>query len=256
MDKASYAPGTPSWVDIGSPDPAATAAFYGEIFGWTCEEGPAEAGGYRIALLNGKPAAGIGPAQNPGPPFWATYVSVESADDTAAKVAGAGGQVVVPPMDVMDVGRMAVFFDNVGAAISVWQPLAMAGASVVNEPGAFCWNELSTRDIPKAIEFYPAVFGWGHKTSEGGPMPYTEWSVDGTAIAGMLQTPDMVPKEVPAHWLVYFAVEDCDATVSKAVGLGATSLFPPIDIPIGRFAGLLDPLGAMFAVIALSGSGM
>jgi predicted enzyme related to lactoylglutathione lyase len=256
MDKASYPPGIPSWVDIGSPDPAATAAFYGAIFGWTSEEGPPEAGGYRIALLNGKPVAGIGPAMNPGPPYWSTYIAVEDADATAAKVTAAGGQVLAPPMDVMDAGRMAVFFDNVGAAFSIWQAKDMPGAAVVNEPGAFCWNELSTRDIPKAIEFYPAVFGWEHRTSEGGPMPYTEWIVGGASIAGMMPTPDMVPAEVPPQWLVYFAVEDCDATVAQATGLGATSLFPPIDIPIGRFSGLLDPQGAMFAVIALSGEGM
>ncbi|MCU1344773.1 MAG: Glyoxalase/bleomycin resistance protein/dioxygenase [Acidimicrobiia bacterium] len=256
MDKTSYAPGTPSWIDIGSPDPSASAAFYGALFGWTCEEGPPEAGGYRMALLNGKPAAGIGPAQNPGPPFWSTYIAVTSADETAKKVEAAGGQVLVPPMDIFDFGRMAVFFDNVGAAISVWEPKSMAGASVVNEPGAFCWNEFSTRDIPKALEFYPAVFGWTYKTSEGGPMPYTEWSVDGNVIGGMLQTPEMVPASVPPHWLVYFAVEDCDASIAKAVSLGGTSLFPPMDIPVGRFGGLLDPHGAMFAVIALSGEGM
>jgi len=256
MEKSSYAPGTPSWVDIGSPDPAATVAFYGALFGWTAEEGPPEAGGYRMALLNGKPVAGIGPAMNPGPPHWATYVAVTDADATTAKVTAAGGQVLVPPMDVMDVGRMAVFLDNVGAAFSIWQAKEFAGAVVVNEPGAFCWNELATRDVDKAIEFYPAVFGWDHKTSEMGPMRYTEWILDGASIAGMMPMPDMVPAQVPPHWMVYFAVEDCDATLAQATGLGATAMFGPIDIPIGRFAGLQDPQGAAFAVIALSGRGM
>ncbi|HEY4375901.1 MAG TPA: VOC family protein, partial [Acidimicrobiales bacterium] len=165
-------------------------------------------------------------------------------------------QVLAPVMDVMDVGRMAVFADNVGAAFAIWQPKLHAGAALVNEPGTFCWNELGTRDTAKAIEFYPQVFGWGHSTSEDGPMPYTEWKVDGASIAGMMNMPPSIPAEVPPNWLVYFAVEDCDASVAKAVELGGSAMFPPMDIPIGRFAGLVDPQGAMFAVIALADGGM
>jgi hypothetical protein len=234
----------------------AAATFYGGLFGWTADPGPEEAGGYRIAMLNGQPVAGIGPAMNPGPPFWSTYVSVADADETAAKVKAAGGQELVAPMDVMQAGRMAVFMDNAGAAFSIWQPNEHPGAGLVNEPGTLCWNELSTRDIDKAIEFYPQVFGWGHSTSEGGPMPYTEWKVDGASIAGMMPMPEAVPAQVPPYWLVYFAVEDCDASVAKAVELGGSQMFPPMDIPIGRFAGITDPQGAMFAVIALADGGM
>ena len=61
-----------------------------------------------------------------------------------------------------------------------------------------------------------------------------------------------VPDEVPAHWLVYFAVEDTDATIEKAKERAAASCSSPIDIPAGRFAILTDPHGASFAVIALS----
>ena len=59
-----------------------------------------------------------------------------------------------------------------------------------------------------------------------------------------------IPDEVPAHWLVYFTVEDTDAVVEKAKGGGGTSGSEPIDIPVGRFAVLADPHGAVFAVIA------
>ena len=93
--------------------------------------------------------------------MWATYVNVESADDTAAKVTAAGGQVIVPPMDVMDVGRMAVFTDSVGAFFSVWQPGTHPGAQLVNEPGTCSWSELITTDVDASKAFYGAVFGWG-----------------------------------------------------------------------------------------------
>ena len=59
--RTSYLPGTPSWVDIGAPDPVAAGEFYAAIFGWTVEAGPPEAGGYTMALLRGLPVAGIGP---------------------------------------------------------------------------------------------------------------------------------------------------------------------------------------------------
>jgi predicted enzyme related to lactoylglutathione lyase len=63
-------------------------------------------------------------------------------------------------------------------------------------------------------------------------------------------TPDM--GNLPPHWLVYFAVDDCDAKVQKATGLGAQVMKPADDIPgVGRFAILLDPQGAAFAIIKL-----
>jgi predicted enzyme related to lactoylglutathione lyase len=84
-----------------------------------------------------------------------------------------------------------------------------------------------------------------------GGASYTEWKLGDKTIAGMMTMPDMVPAEVPAHWLVYFGVADTDATVAKATELGATTIVPPTDIPPGRFAVLTDPDGATFAVIKM-----
>ena len=61
-------------------------------------------------------------------------------------------------------------------------------------------------------------------------------------------TPEMAG--VPPHWLVYFSVDDCDATAKKATELGASTIKPADDIPgVGRFAILQDPQGAAFAII-------
>lgn len=250
MERDSYAPGTPSWVDLGAPDIDGAAAFYGGLFGWEATEtGPVEeTGGYRMFELRGRPVAGLGPQQAPGPPYWTTYVTVADADATTALAKEAGGMVFVEPMDVLDVGRMAIFADPTGAVIAVWQPGTHPGAGIVNEPNSLCWNELSTRDVPAATAFYTKVFGWGVKTNEG----YSEWQVGGESVGGMLETPEMVPAEVPAHWLVYFAVDDLDASVAKAVELGGTHVFGPMDTPAGAFSSLLDPYGAMFAVIKLT----
>ena len=251
MEITSYAPGTPCWIDLGAPDPAAAAAFYGTVFGWTSEEGPPEAGGYRMCLLRGVPVAGIGPRMNPDhPPFWATYIAVADADATAARVTELGGQVVAPPMDVLTAGRMAVCLDPAGAAFSLWQAGTTLGSGLANEPGAFTWNELLTDDLDGAKAFYGGLFGWTSETMTG-EMPYTEFKLDGRSIAGMMPKPPTMPPGVPPMWGVYFAVEDADATVATITAAGGSLLMGPQDIEPGRFAVVADPAGATFNVMKL-----
>ncbi len=251
MEMTSYEPGVPSWIDLGTPDLDKAAAFYSALFGWECPEGPEEFGGYRVCHIGGKPVAGLGPAMNPGPPVWSSYVNVESADDAAAAVTANGGQVFVPPMDVMTAGRMGVFADPIGAAFGVWQPGEHKGAELVNEPGTFSWSELVTTDISASKAFYGAVFGWGADTHGEGPGAYTEWQVNGRSIGGMMEKPPEMPAGVPPHWAVYFNVADTDAAVAHVTELGGAVINPPMDIEPGRFAVVADPTGAVFNVIAI-----
>lgn len=249
----SYAPGTPCWVDLGTPDIEDAAQFYGALFGWSVEEGEnaEQTGGYRQATLRSKPVAGVMPLMQEGqPPAWSTYVSVADADATAAKVTEAGGSVLAEPMDVLDLGRMAVFADPTGAVFGIWQPGSFIGAELANEPNTFSWNELNTRDTAAAKEFYATVFGWTYEDMEVENVgTYTGLQVDGKSVGGMLDITGRVPDEVPAHWLTYFAVEDTDATLEKLKELGGSVSFGPIDIIAGRFAVVTDPFGAVFAVI-------
>jgi predicted enzyme related to lactoylglutathione lyase len=252
MEIDRYEAGVPSWVDIGVPDKQAAADFYGGLFGWDAPEGPPEAGGYRVAVVRDRAVAGIGDQQNPGHPVWATYIAVDDADAVAAKVLAAGGQVLLPAMDVLDVGRMAVFADPQGAVFSVWQAGTHPGAEVVNEPGTWSWSELVTTDVDAAKGFYGDVFGWTANTAGPGPTgDYTEWQVGGRSVGGMMQKPPMMPAEVPPHWAVYFAVTDTDAAAARVKELGGTVIMPPMDIEPGRFATVADPFGAVFNVIAL-----
>jgi predicted enzyme related to lactoylglutathione lyase len=252
-ERQSHEPGTPSWVDIGTDIPAAKE-FYGALFGWSAmDAGPVEeTGGYGMFLKGDKMVAGFGPQMNPGPPVWTTYVAVTDADDTASKVQAASGTVVMAPMDVMTAGRMAVFQDPQGAFFSIWQAGEHTGAQLVDEPGAFCWTELSALDVEGSKAFYSSVFGWTSVTHEDGPMPYTEFQLGGTSIAGMMPQPPGM-EGVPPHWLVYFAVEDTDATVARCQELGGSVMMAPMDIPQGRFAVLADSKGAAFGVIRLAG---
>jgi uncharacterized protein len=252
-ERTSYAPGTPCWVDLATPDIDAAAGFYAGLFGWQVP--PAEnvenTGGYRRATKNGANVAGMMPLMQEGqPPAWATYVAVEDADATAAAVKKAGGNVLAEPMDVMDLGRMAIFADPTGAVFGIWQPGTFPGASIVNEPGALSWNELGTRDPDAAKTFYAAVFGWSFRDNDMGEMgTYTEWLRGEDSIGGMMDVSGRMPDEIPAHWLVYFAVENTDAALETVKSSGGGVSFGPIDIPAGRFAMVADPHGAAFAVI-------
>jgi len=249
-----YAPGTPSWVELSTDDTDAAASFYAQVLGWQATEpGPAETGGYRMFQSGGMNVAGLMGHMGEGQPTaWATYVSVTDAAETATKVKASGGSVLVEPMDVTDIGRMAVFVDPSGAVFGAWQPRSFAGADLVNEPGSLCWNEVLTRDQETNKKFYPAVFGWtpSKPSFEGAPQSYTVWELNGHPVGGMMQMDDAhFPPELPAHWNVCFAVASCDETVAAARRAGGTVTVEPMDMPIGRFANVLDPQGAAFSIM-------
>jgi predicted enzyme related to lactoylglutathione lyase len=245
-----YEPGTPSWVDLGSPDIEASAAFYAGVFGWTFEPaGPVEeTGGYGMFTLQGLNVAGLGPQMNADqPPYWTMYVSVADIEGTTARAAAHGGTIVVAPMEVFTAGKMAVYIDSVGAPVSAWQPNEHIGAQLVNEPGAFTWDELRTGDVGAAISFYERVFNWVANPMEMDGNPYTLWNLGERPVGVMMHD-----AAGPSRWDISFAVADCDAAVAQAQALGATVVAPAVDSSAGRFAGLADPHGASFGVIQLA----
>jgi predicted enzyme related to lactoylglutathione lyase len=272
LERDGYLPGVPCWVDTTQPDPQAAVAFYSGLFGWDFEDAmpPGSTGTYFIARLRGSDVAAVGSQPEGGPPVaaWNTYIWVENADETAAKVLDAGGRVVMQPFDVMEAGRMAVFADPEGAAFCVWQAKEHKGARIVNEPGSLNFNGLSTRDPDSAKSFYGSVFGWETLGLEGGAQmwrlhgygDFLEQSdpgfrkrmADSGAPAGF---EDVVAAlnpiagdqpDVPAQWGVTFAVEDADATAESAYELGGRVVVPPFDAPWVRMTVIADPQGATF----------
>lgn len=250
----TFVANAPVWIDLSTSDPAAARDFYSKLFGWTAkpEEDP-NAGGYAMARIAGKDVAGIGGLQDPnGPSAWMIYIGTKDADATATKIEAAGGKIVAPPFDVMDVGRMAVFQDPVGAFIALWQPKTMQGFEISRKSGAFSWAELNARGIDQAKAFYTKVFGWTTKESpmgEGQPM-YTEFQQSGTSILGGMEMQAQVPAQVPSYWQPYFGTKDVDGTFKKALQLGAKELVAPMDFPGGRFAIIADPQGAMIGLLS------
>lgn len=255
-ERTSYAPGTPCWVDLATPDIEAAERFYGELLGWEIPELPdsAEMAGYRRARRNGKDVAGVMPLMQEGQPSaWNTHVSVDDADVIARAIQENGGTMIAEPMAVSEYGRLAVFTDPEGAFFGIWEPNVFAGAELVNEPGAFCWNELYTGDAAAAKDFYGRVFGWEFEDRETENADgYTVCSVDGSRVAGMLSMSDRVPSEVPPHWNAYFAVEDAEAAIERVKAGGGDNVMGPIDVEVGRLSVVHDPWGATFTVIELN----
>ena len=268
-ERDGYIPGLPCWVDTSQPDPHAAVDFYSGLFGWEFESvlPPDSPGEYSVARLRGGDVSAVGSIPEALPPMamWNTYVWVEGADDTAAKVRDAGGSVVMEPFDVMDSGRMAVFTDREGAAFCVWQAKEHKGARIVNEPVSLTFNGLNTRDVDGAKSFYGSVFGWTTLALDGAEM----WTLPGygdylerdnpdlrkqiAAVGGPTGFEDVVAsinpisddqRDTPPHWSVTFSGEDTDATAARATELGGKVIVPPFDAPWSRLTIISDPQGA------------
>jgi predicted enzyme related to lactoylglutathione lyase len=242
----------PAWVDLATSDAEGARDFYSRLFGWQVEvNDDPQYGGYAIAKLGQGQVGGIGPKQNEQQPTtWSLYIGTDDIDSLADRVERAGGTILVPPTDVGDQGRFAVFQDPSGGAVSAWQAATMRDFRA-EQPNTFGWAELNARGVERAIPFYEELFGWSHRTSESTPdqPPYTEFLIDGQSIAGAWEMSPMVPANVPSYWQIYFNVDDVDAAFRKALELGAREMLPPQDFPGGRFAIVSDPQGASFGLL-------
>ncbi len=259
-ERSGYYPGEFCWVDLAVPDVDAAVSFYANLMGWDAQPaGPAEeAGGYGFFMLKNKMVCGYGPTQSDQqPPAWSSYVAVDNADAAAARVGEAGGRVLMGPIDLpMSAGRMALAQDAEGAFVNILQlGSGSQGAQLVNEIGTWTWNQLSTRDLDNARTFYGHLFGWRAERAPQAPpdFPYLMWHLEGQrweeGLASIQVMGDETPLAVQPHWLVLFAVADADEALEKTVGAGGAIISPVIDIPTGRFAILVDPEGATFAVL-------
>jgi predicted enzyme related to lactoylglutathione lyase len=272
--RETYPPGVSCFVDTERSDVDAAMAFYGGVFGWSFDEVTPGGASNRFvkAEVDGLVVAGIGSGPSAANPAWNTYISVESADAMVATVEGAGGRTLLAPIDVGEAGRMAVFADPEGATFRVWQAGRMAGAQLVNAPGAWNWSDLETRELASAKAFYSAVFGWEYQEVDFGSGPSAMIKVPGygdhlealtpgtlaghkelgapegfSDAIGWMQTPANGDGPAP-RWAVTFSVADADETAARTPGLGGTVLVEPFDVPYVRMAVIRDPDGVTFAI--------
>lgn len=242
------------WIELATTDQNAAKSFYTSLFGWAVTDNPMGPGDfYSIFKLNGRDAAAgytmRKDEQAQGvPPHWNLYIATDSADQAAARAAEAGGKVLAPAFDVMDVGRMAVVQDPTGAVFCVWRAKKNTGIGIAGDPGTLCWADLSTPDPDRAAKFYAAVFGWKVERGQNDPSGYLHIKNGEDFIGGIPPAAHRNP-QTPPHWLIYFLVADVAASAAKAGNLGAKILMLPKDMAgVGTWAIIADPQGAVFAV--------
>ena len=262
-----YQHGLFTWADLSSPDPAAASSFYSSMFGWEADDQLDPDGNYIYTMfsLQGKSVAGLG-AQPPAlaeqgvPPMWNSYISVDNVDTAIEQWTAAGGAVTMPAMDVFTSGRMAFVVDPEGAVVAFWEAGDHVGGGIFNLPGAMTWNELQTRDVDAAREFYGKALGWEFELSGVEGQPYWLITVPGKEQGGVLAEDaynggmfvigEDFPPDMPAHWGIYFGSADVDGDVARALELGGSVIAPAMDIEAGRFSVLADPQGGIFTVMS------
>jgi uncharacterized protein len=233
--------GTFVWHEHVSKDPQRAQEFYAELLGWEYTEFGEN---YKVISVNGQGQGGFPPAPEGVPSHWLGSVQVEGTDETAAKAKAAGGNVMLEPMDIPDVGRFAVVTDPQGGAFGIIQ---FAGDGMTGK-GVFVWDELATSDVEAAKTFYGDVLGWSTEGMDmGGGFTYTIFNHENAeqGVGGAMPQGEM---PVTA-WLCYVNAPDIDATAAKAKELGATVVREPWDIEnVGRIAIVIDPTGAVFGL--------
>lgn len=248
---AAHPRGTPCWLDLASPDVKKAAAFYARLFGWEYEVSGPEFGHYHMASVGGAAAAGLGQMQEGSgmPSAWTVYLAADDAAAMADRAVALGGTLMMGPMEVPGMGHLAIVGDPAGAAFGLWQPLAHPGFGVTHEHGAMGWCEVNVPDADGARRFYTELLGVDARPLESEDMPTTYYvlSKDGQDVGGILQMTEEW-EGVPPHWMAYFEVDDCDATVRAAAESGGAVAVPPFDTEYGRIAVLNDPFGAVFSV--------
>jgi predicted enzyme related to lactoylglutathione lyase len=246
-----YPANTFSWLDLATTDAAAAKKFYTSLFGWETVDMPMGPDSfYTMLTLSGQNVAGLQQGDPAGSSYWTSYASVTDVDAATKKAQGLGGQILAEPFDVLDAGRMSVLQDPTGATFALWQTKTHIGASLVNIPGALCWNELNTHNLTAAESFYTELFDWTSSSMDMGSAPYIVL-MNGSRAAGGMMT---MPKEAgnaPSFWLVYIAVDDFDTSAANIEALGGKLLTAPINGSAGRFAVAQDPQGAVFAIIKM-----
>jgi predicted enzyme related to lactoylglutathione lyase len=242
--------GTPTWIDLMTPDVDAARAFYQKVFGWEYDIGGPEYGGYTTARLGDRMTAGLmgnQPDMPAMPAAWSLYFATDNIEADVANAVKRGAKVLNPAMAVGDQGSMATCEDPTGAAFSFWQAGQHVGSQVGEEPGSAAWYELYSSDAKQARDFYTAVLGATADAMPGG-MEYYVLKHGEQELAGIMQI-DPSWGDFHSQWITYLAVADVDKTVAVVRENGGKVMGPIDDSPFGRIAALMDPAGAAFKVV-------
>ncbi|MFJ4711423.1 VOC family protein [Streptomyces sp. NPDC088785] len=254
--RSAFPEGAPCWADVQLPDVETGKRFYGDLFGWTFDEGAgAERGYYTAAYSADRAVAALAPLFGDAGPAWTVHVAVRDAYVTAARVTRSGGRVVTGPLSVGTAATMALVTDRDGVVLGLWQAGSDLGFEATGEPGTFCWTELLTRDPARADAFYETVFAYASGDAGTGADAADDglrlWAPVGavpsraTAVAGRRPSLDA---PLTGRFLVHFGTAELEATTADALRLGGAVKVAAHPTGYGRVAVLADDQGALFAV--------
>jgi predicted enzyme related to lactoylglutathione lyase len=120
--------GTLCWADLSTNDTDRAQKFYSGLLGWTFDKSEHDDSGY-LHIKNGEHyIGGLPPAKHlpPGvPSHWLSYFLADDVDATANKAKDMGAKLVVPPMSIEGVGRMAIINDPQGALFAIFKSARM-----------------------------------------------------------------------------------------------------------------------------------
>ncbi|MEV6506248.1 VOC family protein [Streptomyces sp. NPDC051642] len=246
--------GSPNWLDLGSPDTDAAAAFYGAVLGWRFVSAGPDTGGYGFFQVDGKTVAALGPLTEEGAnSAWMIHFKTDDITATVQAVTAGGGTVRLEPMDVMGEGTLAQATDPQGAQFALWQPGRTAGLELTSAPNTLLWAELHAPDPEADIAFYQGLFGWRSQEMRAPGMTYRVLSTSAgdqqdASFGGVAPLGDGAGEQ--PRWVPYFHSTDVGATIEAARSNGGSVLMPATDVPeVGRMAWLGDPFGAVFALL-------
>jgi uncharacterized protein len=251
MPTSIFPHGAPCWMDLSSSDLPLSAEFYASVLGWSATDAGESFGHYHQLGLGDEQIAGM-MANTPDtghPDAWNIYFATTDIEASCTAISAAGGTVLMGPMQVMELGSMAIAADPTGAVFGLWQAGTHLPFDRIGEVGGPAWFELRTRDLERATEFYGSVFGWDiERTFDDESFRYYQAKVNGEPVVGLMDASSSLPDGVPAHFIAYLAVDDTDAAVERAIALGAQLLHPAMDSPFGRSAQISDATGAHLAL--------
>ena len=241
------------FVELATPDLAASKRFYGELLGWTFKDIQSGETEYSEAFHHGFPVAGLIhkelPADEHRQPAWLSFFSVRDVNAVTSIAVQNGAKVLFEPHDIPNRGEEAVIADPQGAVFAVLHSSSGDPQDVLVEPGEWIWNSLHTTDPDTDAAFYQKLFNYEvFDLSSGKSLQHLLLASDNTARASANPLPENKPHVHP-HWLNYVRVDDADDMAEKVVALGGRVLVEPHkDRHGGKVAVVADPMGAPFGL--------
>lgn len=235
--------GTFCFAELHTPAPELSAAFYGDLFGWSPRQ---ISDRYWMFCSGSSDVVGMRHADTHR---WLACVRVDNLESTITRAQTIEIDVVTTAVETPGVARTATLKDREGAVIGLWEPRGVEGTALETGPGSLWWVELATGAMGPAERRYASLFDWGitHTMKfDTGPHGYTLFKVGERSAGGAFQfEPDW---GVTPAWAVYFEVTDFEASAARACALGGEQGFWRDAPNAGRIGVVVDPGGGAFFI--------